>query len=220
MAKDEVFAQIEAYCKKYGEQLDKVETGLEYFALHLIAQEKDFTEYLIGGDDPEEVDLSEYRCAGSNDLKIDGLLYSEDLKSVAVIQAAHRSKYSTDIDDKASGFFNSLENWIEADVVHSGNQRVQELIIDSGLNPADQYVALYFFTTLPIGSESGSKLITIANNAQKKYQEKGWNVECKVLGLAEIQDKYIELKNIRDYGLAGPVTFKIQKDFLYIPGIR
>ena len=61
MAKDEVFAQIEAYCKKYGEQLDKVETGLEYFALHLIAQEKDFTEYLIGGDDPEEVDLSEYR---------------------------------------------------------------------------------------------------------------------------------------------------------------
>jgi len=215
MAKDEVFAQIEAYCKKYGEQLDKVETGLEYFALHLIAQEKDFTEYLIGGDDPEEVDLSEYRCAGSNDLKIDGLLYSEDLKSVAVIQAAHRSKYSTDIDDKASGFFNSLENWIEADVVHSGNQRVQELIIDSGLNPADQYVALYFFTTLPIGSESGSKLITIANNAQKKYQEKGWNVECKVLGLAEIQDKYIELKNIRDYGLAGPVTFKIQKDFFF-----
>ena len=142
MAKDEVFAQIEAYCKKYGEQLDKVETGLEYFALHLIAQEKDFTEYLIGGDDPEEVDLSEYRCAGSNDLKIDGLLYSEDLKSVAVIQAAHRSKYSTDLDDKASGFFNSLENWIDADVVHSGNQRVQELIIDSGLNPADQYIAM------------------------------------------------------------------------------
>ena len=117
--------------------------------------------------------------------------------------------------DKAIDKASSLENWIEADVVHSGNQRVQELIIDSGLNPADQYVALYFFTTLPIGSESGSKLITIANNAQKKYQEKGWNVECKVLGLAEIQDKYIELKNIRDYGLAGPVTFKIQKDFFF-----
>ncbi len=215
MAKEEVFTQIEAYCKKYGEQLDKVETGLEYFAIHLIAQEKDFTEFLIGGESPDEVDLSEYRCAGSNDLKIDGIIYSEDLKSVAIIQAAHRSKYSTDIEDKASGFFNSLENWINPELVNTGNQRVQELIIDSGLNPSEQYVALYFFTTLPIGTDSGGKLLTIASNAQQKYAAMGWNVDCKVLGLAEIADKYIELRNIRDYGLAGPVTFKIQKDFFF-----
>jgi len=215
MAKEEVFKQIEAYCKKYGEQLDRVETGLEYFAIHLIAQEKDFTEFLIGGESPEEVDLSEYRCAGANDLKIDGIIYSEDLKSVAIIQAAHRAKHSTEIDDKASGFFNSLENWIKPEIVSTGNQRVQELIIDSGLNPLEQYIALYFFTTLPIGTDVGNRLLMIAENAQQKYVAMGWNVECRVLGIAEISDKFVELRNIRDYGLAGPVTFKIQKDFYF-----
>jgi hypothetical protein len=215
MKKEELSSIIESYCIKYGEKKDNIENGLEYLALHLIAQQKEFTEFYIEGHDPFEVDLSDSRCAGADDLRIDGLLVSEDSTSVAIIQAAHRTKYGKELDDKASGFFNSVEDWVDNHKTSKGNLRVQSLLRDADLMPSKQQITLYFFTTLSIGSDSAKSLINIAQNAKDKYVLKGWNIDCQVLGAAEITEKHIELGNIRDYGLPIPLKFKIQKDFFF-----
>jgi len=213
--REELYSVIESYCVKYGEKKDKIENGLEYLAIHLIAQQKEFTEFYIEGHDPFDVDLSEARCAGADDLRIDGLLVSEDSTSVAVIQAAHRTKYTKDLDDKASGFFNSVEDWVDNNKTSKGNLRVQSLLREADLDPSKQQITLYFFTTLAIGSESAQSLLNIAQNAKDKYVSKGWNIDCQVCGASEITEKYTELGNVRDYGLPIPLTFKIQKDFFF-----
>ena len=215
MKKEELYSVIESYCIKYNEKKENIENGLEYLALHLIAQQKEFTEFYIEGNDPFDVDLSDSRCAGSDDLRIDGLLVSEDGNHVAIIQAAHRAKYGKELDDKAAGFFNSLEDWIDNRKLAKGNLKVQSLLRDADLDPSSQELTLYFFTTLPIGSDATQSLHNVASNAKDKYLAKGWNVDCQVLGAAEITEKHIELGNVRDYGLPIPLKFKIQKEIFF-----
>lgn len=216
MAKDELMTQIEFYCRKYQEPLDKVENGLEYFLLHLIAQERDYVDFVLAGKDPNEADLSIYRCAGKDDLRIDGLLYNEELSSVAIIQCAHRAKYGRDVDEKAIAFFKSLGDWINPDIVETGNSEVQDLLIDCALNPFSQKITLYFATTLSVNSDNAKGLLRAAEEAQKQYQEKGYEVECQVLGSAELIAKHTELSNTRDFGLAEKVQFEIQEDFHFL----
>jgi len=212
MAKEELDSQIEYYIDKYGQRKDEIENGLEFLTLHLFAQEKEFSGFLLGGEEPSEVDLSAYRCAGANDLRIDGLIYSEDLETVAIFQCAHRSKWNKDIEDKASGFFNALPNWIDPKIVSTGNSEVVELLSDAALDPDNQQIFLYFVTTLAINSDNASQLFRIAEEAEKSYAARGWRVTCLVIGRSELISKSIELANVRDYGLAQKVTFQIASD--------
>jgi hypothetical protein len=215
MAKEELDSQIDFFIQKYGQRKDEIENGLEFLTLHLFAQEKEFAGFLLGGEDPADADLSSYRCAGANDLKIDGLIYSEDLETVAIFQCAHRSKWSTDIEDKAAGFFNSLPNWLDPKIVATGNSNVVELLTDSSLDPERQQIFLYFVTTLAVNTESASKLFRMAEEIEGAYTSRGWRVSCIVMGRSELISKSIELANVRDYGLAQKVTLQIERDSFF-----
>lgn len=212
MAKEELDSQIEFYIDKYGQRKDEIENGLEFLTLHLFAQEKEFSGFLLGGEEPSEVDLSAYRCAGANDLRIDGLIYSENLETVAIFQCAHRSKWSKDIEDKASGFFNALPRWMDPKIVSTGNSEVVELLSDAALDPENQQIFLYFVTTLAINSDNASQLFLLAQEAEKSYAARGWRVNCLVIGRSELISKSIELANVRDYGLAQEIVFQIESD--------
>ena len=215
MAKEEVFTQIEFYCRKYGHSLDKIELGLEFFAIHLICQEKEFFESILAGEDPQEADLAEYWAGGKDDLRIDGLLYNDDLTEIAVIQAAHRSKFGKELEEKAIAFFNSVPDWINPNVIEKGNSQVRELLAESSFNPSKQHVTLYFVTTLPINSENMKGVLRGAEEATTNYSNKRMNVEIKVLGPSELESRHVELANMRDFGLAEPISFEIQDHFSF-----
>jgi hypothetical protein len=215
MAKDALMTQIEYYCKKYHEPMDRFEHGLEYFSLHLIAQEREYVDFILGGKEPTEVDLSQFRCAGKDDLKIDGLLYSEELGYVTIIQSAHRTKYSKELEDKATGFFRNLTKWIDPEYVATGNSEVQDLLIDCGLDPSKQKIILCFTTTQAANSDNAKGLIAAAEESEIDYLARGWNVECQVLGAAELVAKHTELANTRNYGLPHSVSFEIQTDLSF-----
>ncbi|HEX4057850.1 MAG TPA: AIPR family protein [Galbitalea sp.] len=206
----ELRTQASHYAEKYGKRADQLEAGLEFYSLHLLAQDPVFADELLGGDPTESADLGEFHCGGSNDLGIDGILFNPSSSEVAIIQATWRSKMTDDLIAKASTFFNGLLQWSDHAVVQTANDETRALLNEIDLTVGHQRTTLYFVSNLATGENS--KLRAAADDAKSKYEALGWDVDIVIMGVAELANKHAEYENSRDGGLAEDITFDIPRD--------
>lgn len=204
------------YAQKYGYNEDDLGRGLEYFAAHLFAQQEGFDFAVLDGDPTEDVDLSDYVCGGKGDLGIDALLSDPANRQVCIIQTTWVSKYRDDLVEKAARFFNRLAGWTNPREVDEGNEKVRGLLVDADLTPETQAISLNFVVSIPIGEHEDFRREAAA--AQESYEARGWNVECRVFGAAEIESLHQELSNARTGSIVPEVTFNISETSQFMFG--
>lgn len=210
MSDESAVSLAKQFAAQYGLGPDRIADGLEYLAIHMTALEEPFYETYVAGVEPTELDLSSQSAGGGDDLKIDALLVNEDGTNVAIIQAAHRTKFVDDLVDKAAGFFQGMESWLHALDEDRGNEQVRNLLEQASLDPVKQEIVLTLYTTLPINTVPAKKLITKAEEQTNAYQERGWNVTCQVLGNSEIAAKYRDLANALSQGvISQPIQIQL-----------
>lgn len=205
-AKEDVRALSQEYAKKYDLDPTNLQTALEYAAIHVFAQEPPFCYSVLDGLSTRECDLSAYRCGGSGDLNIDGLLW-DDSEHVIVVQTKYRSFGRVDDSDvqDAGEFFKSLDDWLNWAVVEArGNASVKELIEEADLDAESKSFKLCFVTTKVAGT--GTKLRDLADSYTTSYEERGMKVECLVFDATDIVKYDKTLREALDVGIVGSLT--------------
>jgi hypothetical protein len=213
-SKEELRGHCERAALRYGERKDNLQRGLEYYSIHVLAQREGFDFSVLEGSVTDEVDLSDYVTAGKDDLSIDGLLFDQVNRQVAIVQTTWVNKLTDDLREKASHFFNRLPNWMNLSEVEKGNEKVRQLLFDASLDPTTQRIGLFFVLNVPVPADH--RLRVIAREAQESYADRGWDVECIVLDRNDLARLAQELANARSQSVVPAVSFRISADRQFI----
>jgi hypothetical protein len=197
----------------YGQNPEQLGFGLEMLAIESVAQDPAFVDFIVGDDPLNEVDFTEWHAGGSGDGGIDGILYSEDLQNVAIIQTKFK-KTSMDAAtiEEARSFFSSVGEWSDVSKRDQYNPVTQRLLDESQLNPKRQQVDLYFITSMPA---SEIDHVGIAETHTSQHLEAGRNVNCKILTQAEFLELIDNTGDALFYATVPEVSLQIPEgDFI------
>lgn len=211
--KDEIKNACEKYSIKYGQRSENYSFGLEFFALHLLAEDPELKDSLSNYIEDGELNLSEFYTGGKNDGGIDGLLYDQnELSKVIVIQTKYKKgKIDEETLEMARSFFSRVDDWADLNKRDEFNSKSTALLDESGFNPKKQEIELYFIT-----SQTSSDLIDLQDIQQTqtaKYTERNLNVTCFLWTQAEIAKYKRELDTQRRNESIGIVEFKVAKEY-------
>jgi len=211
--KDEIKNACEKYAIKYGQKSENYTFGLEYFALHLLAEDLDIKDSLSGYLEGEEFNLEEFRTGGKNDGGIDGLLYDQnELSKVIVIQTKYKKgKIDEETLEMARSFFSRVDDWSNLKKRDEFNAKSASLLDESGFNPKKQEIELYFITTQT--SSDSIDLQDIQQIETAKYSERNLNVTCFLWSQSEIIKYKRELDKQKKHESIGAVEFNVAKEY-------
>ena len=188
MAEVKKIDELKDLCSKraqrHGLNSESIAAGLEFLAIETIGQDPQLIDLVFADSSPTEADLSEWHTGGPSDGGIDGLLYSEDLSYVAVIQTKYKKgQVDSSTLEEARSFFNRMNEWADLTMRNSYNETTQRLIDESQIDPFNQQIDLYFITSM--GSSNAGDHSDVAEQATNAYLEAGKNVTCHFLTQSE-----------------------------------
>lgn len=194
----EIESHLETMSAQYG--VTSIEDQLELLSLHLLSVDPMVEQNALSGSDPMTADLSEFWCGQSGDFGLDGVLYDPTTRGVILIQAAHRSKFSNELEQKARAFFAKLGDFREVASGKTSANKVQEKVLtllrDSEVDKNATQIKMVFVTDLPTGIGSqGESLSQLAKSTQEQLADDQQNVVFEVMGRADIADGYEHLIN-------------------------
>ena len=198
---EEIDSHLEEMSAKYG--VVSREDQLELLAIHLLAIDPIVEQNALEGSDPMSADLSEFWCGQSGDFGLDGVIYDPTTSGVILIQAAHRSKFNREVEQKARSFFAKLGEFREVAAGKTPERvkdKVTSLLRDSELHKPNAQVKMVFVTDLATGAGSPAEaLASLATSFQEQLSEQGPNVTYEVMGRAEVNSAHEHLVNTYKY---------------------
>ena len=198
---EEIDSHLEEMSARYG--VVSREDQLELLAIHLLAIDPIVEQNALQGSDPMSADLSDFWCGQSGDFGLDGVIYDPTTNGVILIQAAHRSKFSGEVEQKARSFFAKLGEFKEVAAGKTPERvkdKVTSLLRDSELDKANAQIKMVFVTDLATGAGSpGEVLTSLAKSFQEQLSEQDQNLTYEVMGRAEVNSAYEHLVNTYKY---------------------
>ncbi|HEY5111469.1 MAG TPA: AIPR family protein [Acidimicrobiales bacterium] len=215
-AQQDLKAFCTEYAQKYQRAKDDLQSGLEYFAVHVFAQEDAFVDSLLGGEKTQNVDLSDYHTGGQNDLSIDGLLFNSTFDTLHFVQTKYVKAAPINADDleEARAFFGCLDSWMnDAYVDENANPKLLDILQQVNLSPQDQSIVLSFVTSKVLGDDQ--RMHDLANSVTQAFAERGLNVDCRVYGSTELVQHHQVLQNALGRSSIPTIGFKVSTDFMF-----
>lgn len=207
----ELKAVCEDFASNFGAKRDNREFGLEMLGLYLLSHHERFVDSFY--DDPDEpslINLAEFYAGGAYDGGIDGLIFSDDLQTVGIVQSTFRSgRVTQDTRDKARGFYSRLPEWTNPELRSKLNEKSLALLEESGLDPSQQEVYLVFLTSESASPEQQHEVEQLAQESQDSYRARGWNVSCSFLTQSEILRDLTQVKRAKAESLVSTCSFNI-----------
>ena len=209
--KSELKAACEDFAAKYGGKRDNHDYGLEMLGLYLLAHDEPFHDsFFDDTDEPEVEDLKDYYAGGSYDGGIDGLIYSEDLQNVGIVQSTYRTgQVGADTKDKARAFFGRLPEWLDPDKRAQLNEQSRKLLDACSLDPEQQEIVLSFLTSESASNDQQSEVAELARSYQDEYRSRGWNVTCSFHTQSDIVRDFGDVKKRKLEPLVEKCSFNI-----------
>jgi hypothetical protein len=211
---------LKAFCTEYAQKYQRaksdLESGLEYFAVHVFAQEDAFVDSLLTGEKTQNVDLSDYHTGGPNDLSIDGLLVNSTFDTLHFIQTKYVKAAPINAVDleEARAFFASLDTWVDDTYVEEhANPKLLDILQQVNLSPKDQSVVLSFVTSKVLGNDE--RMQDLANSMTQAYAERGFNVDCRVYGSTELVQHHQVLQNALGRSAIPTLSFNVSTEFMF-----
>lgn len=188
---DDLKILVQRVGSSYGVKPDNFPLAFELFCINLLARHPDFAQLLEGGD-WRDVNLSEFHCGGGtikgDERRLDAVLYDGSNESIRVIQSKWTAKTNAEhLLQDAESFFASLENLSDEQYVQAlGADRVQKVLREAAIDPASQTIEMAFMTNAPLGESK--RVDAVEQKFRDLYQNRGWEVEIKIYGQADILD--------------------------------
>jgi hypothetical protein len=193
--------------ERHGQKPDNLTTGFELLAIETLAHDPDLIDSIMTSDDSSSMKFNDWHTGGPNDGGIDGLLFSEDLSRVIVIQTKYKSgKLDEDTRKEARDFFSRIPEWSDIKSRSTFNPETQRLLDDSQFDPKQQLIDLYFIT---YQTGEDVEYESIADNQTKTYQDAGFNVRCNFLAFTDFNQIVADSKASRNESIVKEVTMQI-----------
>jgi len=200
--------------QRHGQSHENLTLGLELLAIETLAHDPDLSDFILQGNNSGKQLFTDWHTGGANDGTMDGLLYSEDLSHVFVIQTKYKKdKVNEATFAEARDFFSKVNDWANVKKRNTFNEETQRLLDECQFDPKQQLIDLYFITTQ---SADNSEYESVAESQTNLYQEAGLNVICHFLAFSDFSQLVADSKASRADLMVKEITMMIPKNNQFV----